>query len=167
MMPETSLVPSTHAVELICEAPQWGSDLQDILQKYAHAALEYLLPHHQNYQAQSFNLVLADDACLQSLNADWRDKDQPTNVLAFPALVMPSDFEAHEQTLGDVIIAFETAQKESDDLGIDLIEHSTHLMVHGLLHLLGHDHLVEAERLCMEDWEIRTLETLGYKNPYA
>lgn len=167
MTQEALFVPSIYAVELICEAPQWEGNLQDTLQKHADAALEYLLPHHQNNQARNFNLVLADDTCIQSLNADWRDKDQPTNVLAFPALVMPSDLEAHEQTLGDVIVAFETARKESDDLGIDLIEHSTHLMIHGLLHLLGHDHLVEVERLCMEDWEIRTLETLGYKNPYA
>ena len=165
-MAQASLSIPISPVELVCESPQWDHALQNTLQTHAHTALSYLLPHHKSYTAQTFTLVLADDALIQSLNADWRDKDQPTNVLAFPALVMPDSLDTKEQTLGDVIIAFETAQQEANVLDLTLVEHSTHLMVHGLLHLLGHDHLVESERLCMEDWEIRTLETLGYTNPY-
>ncbi len=166
MMAQVPRTTSVHSVELVCETPQWDHALQSALQTHANTALDYLLPHHHGYTAQYFSLVLGHDTLIQGLNADWRAKDQPTNVLAFPALAMPDSLEAHETTLGDVIIAFETAQKESHALGLELIEHSTHLMIHGLLHLLGHDHLIETERLCMEDWEIRTLETLGYKNPY-
>ena len=166
MMTQTIPSPSGQNVTLIAESPLWISKLQDTLQAAANAALDVLLPHHPDYTAHAFTLVLADDTLLQSLNADWRDKNQPTNVLAFPAFDMPCDLDAQERTLGDVIMAFETAQKEAETLGIGLSEHSTHLMIHGLLHLLGHDHLTEDEQLDMENWEIRTMKLLGHRNPY-
>ena len=165
-MPKTAPASVHPTTELLRESSLWSLELHATLQKKADTALEFLLSHHPNHIAQTFSLVLADNACLQDLNAQWRDKNQPTNVLAFPAAALPNAMDGVAQTLGDVLIAFETAQKEAGMLNIDLAEHSTHLMVHGLLHLLGHDHLCEAERLSMENWEIRTLEILGYHNPY-
>ena len=166
MMSEPAFSSAHSQVSLLCPSTDWTPELQRCLRTQADTALEYLLPKHPAYSAQTFDLVLADDACLQRLNADWRAKDQPTNVLAFPALPLAGAPKGIVQTLGDVIIAFETARTEADTLNITLEEHSTHLMVHGLLHLLGYDHLNAVERHDMEDWEIRTMKRLGYRNPY-
>ncbi len=103
-------------------------------------------------------LVLADDATIQSLNHDFRGKNKPTNVLSFP-----SD-EANE--LGDVILAFETIAREALAQHKTLKTHTTHLIVHGTLHLLGFDHEDEADALIMESLEIEILSKLAIENPY-
>ncbi|RXF73118.1 rRNA maturation RNase YbeY [Hansschlegelia zhihuaiae] len=110
-------------------------------------------------------VTLADDERLRELNGAWRDKDQPTNVLTFPAF--EPDEMADAPMLGDVILAFETVAREAREQGKAVESHLAHLVVHGVLHLFGHDHLDEAEAEAMEALETRALARLGIADPYA
>jgi probable rRNA maturation factor len=122
--------------------------------------------------AVEVSIRLADDAEVQGLNASFRGKDKPTNVLSFP-MMQPDLIEAIENSddgevlLGDIILAQETCAREALERGISLENHATHLIVHGTLHLLGHDHENDAEAQAMEIVEIRALETLGIDDPYG
>jgi probable rRNA maturation factor len=111
-------------------------------------------------------VALADDAQVAELNASYRGKDKPTNVLSFPAVPMlPVDDEP--RFLGDIILALETLEREAADLGLPLAHHMQHLVVHGLLHLLGYDHQTEDEAKEMEGLEVRILAQLAIADPYA
>lgn len=105
-------------------------------------------------------ILFADDATVRELNARFRGKDKPTNVLSFPA---PAGF--HER-LGDVALAYETVAAEAADQGKPLADHALHLIVHGLLHLQGYDHETEADAQEMEGEERRILARLGIADPY-
>ena len=91
------------------------------------------------------SLVFADDATVKALNAEWRGKDKPTNVLSFPAFPLkPGD--KLPPLLGDVILAFETVAREAAEEGKPLDHHISHLVLHGFLHLLGYDHETDGRR---------------------
>ncbi len=105
------------------------------------------------------SVALADDATVRNLNRDYRAKDRPTNVLSFPA--------PHGPLLGDVIIAYETLQREAEEEGVAPRDHLVLLTVHGLLHLLGYDHLTEPEAVEMEAIETAVLAGLGINDPHA
>lgn len=107
--------------------------------------------------------VFADDAMVHALNRDFREKDKPTNVLSFPD---GEDDGTGTINLGDVILALETIQREAVEQEKPFIDHLTHLMVHGTLHLLGYDHMTEAEAKEMESLEVALLAKLGINDPY-
>ncbi|MBQ7304037.1 MAG: rRNA maturation RNase YbeY [Alphaproteobacteria bacterium] len=116
------------------------------------------------------NLCLSDDDTVHKLNLEFRGMDKPTNVLSF-ANIDGDDFEDaldHENVIemGDIIIAYETMQEQSKEQEISLEHHFCHLWAHGLLHLLGYDHIDENDRIEMEQLETLILEKLGIKNPY-
>ena len=116
------------------------------------------------------NLVLSDDQTVHQLNKQFRNIDRPTNVLSFANIDDPFFDEilksAEDIELGDVIMAFETLSKEADELEISLKDHFCHLWVHGMLHILGYDHIKDNERLEMEAREVEILKKLGIENPY-
>ncbi|MFN3644799.1 MAG: rRNA maturation RNase YbeY [Gemmobacter sp.] len=119
-----------------------------------------------------------DDARIAALNADFRGKPQPTNVLSWPseergaalpgtAPALPRPGEPGDPAeLGDVAIAWETCAAEAEAAGKPMVHHVTHLIVHGILHLLGYDHEHDADATLMEVIEVRALATLGVGNPY-
>lgn len=113
------------------------------------------------------SLVLGDDALLQRLNHEYRGVDAPTNVLSFPGESAPPPDDGRPRVLGDVIVAYQTARAEAAAAGRPLGDHLRHLMVHGMLHLLGHDHQSDAEAEAMERLEVRVLAGLGVADPYA
>jgi probable rRNA maturation factor len=89
-----------------------------------------------------------DDAEVRTLNASYRGKDKPTNVLSFP-MMGPDELAsppAHGGLLGDIVLAFETCVREAEEKGVAVADHASHLIVHGTLHLLGHDHGDEGRR---------------------
>ena len=119
------------------------------------------------------SIVLADDPFVHTLNRTWRGKDKPTNVLSFPQLegVEEEDFpdlpDDERVSLGDLVLALETLERESAEQDKEMRAHFAHLVVHGTLHLLGYDHeRGEADAQEMENMEIKILGQLGYKNPY-
>lgn len=116
---------------------------------------------------------LTDDAEVQQLNRQYRHKDRPTNVLSFP-MVQPDLLEGlansddGEVLLGDIVLARETCAREAGEKHVEFVDHATHLIVHGALHLLGFDHEQgAAEAEAMEALERDILATLGIDDPYA
>ncbi|MCA3597246.1 MAG: rRNA maturation RNase YbeY [Methylobacterium sp.] len=113
-------------------------------------------------------VLLTDDAAMQRLNAHFRGSNKPTNVLSFPAPAMPSGAgDAESLFLGDLALGYETCAAEAMADGKSLGDHLSHLVVHGVLHLMGHDHETEAEADEMEDRERAILASLGISDPYA
>jgi len=111
------------------------------------------------------SLCLADDDALRTLNSRWRGLDKPTNVLSFPS-APPGDLK-DAMTLGDIALAYETLEREADDLGVPLADHYRHLLTHGFLHLVGYDHETDSDAERMEALETRILAALGVSDPYA
>jgi probable rRNA maturation factor len=115
---------------------------------------------------------LTDDAEVHQLNAQYRGKDKPTNVLSFP-MIEPDLIEALTQNsddgeviLGDIVLAHGVCAAEAEEKGFTVEQHATHLIVHGVLHLLGYDHQGDSEAEAMESMERAALETLGIPDPY-
>lgn len=111
------------------------------------------------------SVLLADDETLRRLNADFRGKDKPTNVLSFPAASHASSGDAPAH-IGDIALAFETCAREAKEEGKPVADHMTHLVVHGVLHLLGYDHETDQDAGAMEAREIAILAALGITDPY-
>jgi probable rRNA maturation factor len=111
-------------------------------------------------------IVLTDDASIRALNKQWRGRDEPTNVLSFPALA-PFTNSRQPRLLGDIVIAYETTEREAAEQGKRVADHLAHLTVHGFLHLLGYDHESDAEAETMESLERKILARLDIADPYA
>jgi probable rRNA maturation factor len=116
------------------------------------------------------SVLLTGDDEVRRLNAEWREKDRPTNVLSFPMLdpddLRDANVAGPELLLGDIVLARGVCSAEAADKGVTVEQHATHLLVHGTLHLLGYDHHDERDAADMEAREIRALERLGIANPY-
>lgn len=124
------------------------------IQEVVSACLQYFAVKKQRELA----VVLADNAQVQRLNCEFRGKDKPTNVLSFP-----SDEEAE---WGDIILAYEVIDAEAAEQGKSFHDHFCHLLVHGMLHLFGYDHIEQDEAEEMEAIEIEILSKLAIANPY-
>jgi probable rRNA maturation factor len=145
-------------VDIVIDSPLWSSqpDATAMLRRAIGAAAEMTATAGPRELA----MMLCDDAAMRELNARWRGRPEPTNVLSFPA-------PAGSQTLGDIAIAYETTAREAEAEGKSFCDHLAHLAVHGFLHLLGYDHQSDAEAAEMERLEVAILARLGMRNPYA
>ncbi|MEQ1954107.1 rRNA maturation RNase YbeY [Mesorhizobium sp. CN2-181] len=153
-------------IDISVEAGGWPSE--ELLGMLAAHAAEAAIAEAGGHAAQpvELSLMFTDDAHIQVLNAEWRDKDKPTNVLSFPAF--PTQIgDALPPLLGDIVLAFETVKNEAALEGKPFEHHITHLIVHGLLHLMGHDHETDGEAEVMEELERRALARLAIPDPYA
>jgi probable rRNA maturation factor len=110
------------------------------------------------------SIVLTDDSVIRSLNRDWRGIDKPTNVLSFPASGATTGEGTH--LLGDIVIAFETLERECADESREFLHHLAHLAVHGFLHLNGYDHETDRQAEEMEGLESRIMAGLNMPDPY-
>lgn len=163
-------------VDCIIEDPRWEAlGLDPLAQSAVIAAL-----HHLGLPQTGFTLCLmgCDDARIAVLNADFRGKPQPTNVLSWPSddrapprpganppLPQPGPPDMPEE-LGDIAIAYDTCAREAEAAGLPMPDHVTHLVVHGFLHLLGYDHITDEDAELMERHEVGILATLGVNDPY-
>jgi probable rRNA maturation factor len=110
-------------------------------------------------------IVLTDDSAIRALNRDWRCKDATTNVLSFPAKE-PRDARGSTRLLGDIVIAYETTEREARAEHKPFAHHVAHLAVHGFLHLVGYDHATDDEAAAMEKLETAILARLDVPDPY-
>ena len=152
--------------------PPWPdqTDWADLAER-ALGALASLAPELANPRL-SASLLFTDDAEVQALNRDWRGKDKPTNVLSFPMLdradLLALAPDGPPELLGDIALAYETCAREAADKTVTLTDHATHLLIHGLLHLAGHEHETSpADAAAMEMIEIKALALLGIADPYG
>ncbi|MEY2942435.1 MAG: hypothetical protein RLY97_449 [Pseudomonadota bacterium] len=122
------------------------------------------------------SLLFTDDAEIRTLNHEWRGKDKATNVLSFPMLTraellgleQTDNKNAPPEMLGDIAIAYETCAREAAEKSIPIQSHAAHLIIHGLLHLAGHDHEISpTDAEAMEKIEIIALASMGISNPYC
>lgn len=147
-------------IDIEIEDPAWTSALPDA-EALARRAAEAALASESAGDDIGIVLLLTDDASVRELNARFRGKDAATNVLSFPA---PANPEGH---LGDVALAFGVCAREAQAQGKPLAHHLQHLVAHGVLHLLGYDHMSEDEAEAMEGLERVVLAGLGVPDPYA
>ena len=162
-------------LEIALEADEeWDSSRswEPLVRKAAEAAIvESAFPQlGEATRPVELSVRLAGDDEVRALNAHWRGKDKPTNVLSFP-MAEPYELEQADEDgpaimLGDIILAHGVVEREAAEKGVSINEHATHLVVHGTLHLLGYDHVAEADAAEMESREVRALARLGIANPY-
>jgi len=152
-------------IEFVETSPLWKRVLP--YRKLAKTAIDVALAESgvQLKRGVEMAVHLIDDDKIRVLNAQWRKKNSPTDVLSFPAV--NSEKVSDTRLLGDVLIAYETMERDAKAEGRPLGEHFTHLVVHGFLHLLGHDHMAELEAEAMEKLETQILAKLGISDPYA
>jgi probable rRNA maturation factor len=163
-------------VETMVEDARWEAfGLAPLAERAARAALSGAgLP----VEGFSISLMGCDDARIAALNADFRGKPQPTNVLSWPSDERGAEFAGEvpeppepgdpddPESLGDIAISWETCAREAEVQGKPMADHVTHLIVHGVLHLLGYDHIEEEDAAVMEGLEVRVLASLGVSDPY-
>lgn len=147
-----------------------ATDWEDLAESAADA-LAQVAPELANPRL-STSILFADDAEVHVLNREWRGKDKPTNVLSFPMLeredLLDLASDGPPELLGDIALALETCGREAQEKHLTLEQHATHLIIHGLLHLAGHDHEISPEDArIMEQLEIKALALLGIADPYG
>ncbi len=155
----------TLLVELSVEDPAWAAvaDLETLAERTLAVALDESSEAVSG--AAEVSCLFCDDAAIRALNAQWRGQDKPTNVLSFPTGTPAA--AGTVRLLGDIVLGFETIEREAREEGRPLDAHVAHLLVHGLLHLLGHDHAEPREAEAMEALETRIMRKLGRADPYA
>ena len=151
--------------------PGWDDSVpqaEALARRAAAAALAGArLPSHLDGRVLELGLRLSDDAELRTLNRDYRHRDKPTNVLAFALLDEAVPASAAPVLLGDVVVSRETMLAEARSRSKPAADHLSHLVVHGVLHLVGYDHQAAGEADIMEAREIAILAQLGVPDPYA
>jgi len=151
--------------DLTVETDAWPdeSGLRGLVARAVNTTID--LAHPALADDCELSVVFTDDAHVRALNRQYRGKDYPTNVLSFPA--PPAKVDGFGPLLGDIVVAYETVAREATAEGLVFEDHLSHLVVHGLLHLLGHDHEDDAEATAMESLEVAILARLGIADPYA
>ncbi|MEP0068432.1 rRNA maturation RNase YbeY [Pyruvatibacter sp.] len=174
-MPDPASKPDTDRasllqIDILRQNGDWDTldDVEDLIRAAVRAALRPSVDNAAD-QVIEVSILLENDAALRALNKQWRNKDKPTNVLSFPAPPLPDAMLAMqtERHLGDMALSFDTLAAEARTENKTLSDHLQHLVVHGMLHLQGHDHQTPDEADEMEDLERRILADLGIGDPYA
>lgn len=164
------------AVDCLTEDHRWDAlDLEGLAERAARAVFVRLGLQPQGYEV---SVLACNDPRIAELNADFRGKPQPTNVLSWPSAergaaqpgampVPPGPAGQGPVELGDIAIAYDICAAEAAAAGRSLRDHALHLLVHGMLHLLGFDHEHDADASLMEGLEVEILGKLGVADPYT
>jgi probable rRNA maturation factor len=149
---------SAVTADIVVESALW--DAQPKAETTVRAAILAAAAH--STQGGEVSILLSDDSSVREFNRQWRGLDKPTNVLSFPAPKSP----AAEGLLGDIVIAYETLQRECEDEDRDFLHHLAHLSVHGFLHLIGYDHQTDAQAEAMEGLESKIMTSMNMPDPW-
>ena len=172
---EIRLVRDSLNIDFVVQDKNWNvflSQNQDKMADIIIACFKHSKTELPSGQDNHIAIILTDDADIQAINNQWRNLNKPTNVLSFPV------FERHEITdksylsqpileFGDIIIAWNYCQNESNHVNIPFDEHILHMIVHGTLHILGYDHINMLDAQIMEPLEVKILKEFGLENPYS
>jgi len=167
-MPQPNNIHQGHAINLIVDCELWQNQSLNYNQ-IVTSVVEFILKKELISEYIEINVRLTGDAVIQQLNKEFRHQDKPTNVLSFPC---HSDdnlniFLGEELLqLGDIALAYETIEREAKEQHKTFKDHFIHLLVHGILHILGFDHITDEEAEEMETLEIEILKELKIANPY-
>lgn len=168
-MPDSACDPgrrsASHHILLSVNSKDWTQEQLDLQALSTRLFLMVTKPYKSIFE---ISIVFTTNDEIQKLNAKYRGKDKPTNVLSFPSGLYHPDKQQQIPVipLGDVILGYETIKQEAAEQGIPFLDHLTHLLLHGFLHLLGYDHELDDEAEVMEALEIQHLKALGINNPY-
>lgn len=159
------------AVAIAMPCREWLGAVPAVRRVCRRAAVAALAAAETSLAESELSMMLTDDATIADLNRRYRGRDAPTDVLSFsnPDLKpgTPPSAGAAPALLGDVVVAFETASADAAEDGKSLSDHLAHLVVHGVLHLLGYDHEDDGDARSMEALEVAVLAGLGIENPYS
>lgn len=148
----------THKTYVITKVRQWK--INNIFAKdVKYIALNAL--NYMNIKSSEMCIMLATDKLIRQYNKQFRNIDKPTNVLSFKSDIL------YDNHMGDIIIALETLEAEAEVQGKTFYNHFAHILTHGILHLLGYDHVQESDAQVMESLEIKILSQIGINNPYG
>ena len=147
-------------IDVLVESPLWDKEPEAsaTVERAINTAAEAI-----DAAAGEVVVMLTDDEAIRALNRDWRKIDKPTNVLSFPAVRTPG---IEPLMLGDIVIAYETLQRECAEEDRVFLHHLAHLAVHGFLHLMGYDHQDDSDAEAMEQLESNILARLDMPDPY-
>lgn len=157
-------------IDVAVESDQW-KDIEafdELAQTTSNVVTQWLIAHEGAKFPQlpmELSVLLTDDASIKEINSEWRKQDKATNVLSFPTKEL-SVGDTPLPLLGDIIFAYETILRESEELTKSFEEHLTHLFIHGFLHLLGYDHINDTDAEQMEHIETGILTSIGLSDPY-
>ena len=157
-------------MQLDVDVEHWPSGEWEALAERVAEQIAPLVPELANPRLVA-SVLFTSDKEIHALNREWRDRDKPTNVLSFPMLerleLVHLDPEGPPEMLGDIALAHGVCAREAAEKGVSLADHAAHLLVHGFLHLAGHDHeLGEEQAEAMEDLEVKVLARMGIADPY-
>ena len=157
------------SLDITVEDPAWHTHCPD-LEALSARVLETALASVPSFAGRAgpfeLSLLFTDNDTIQRLNCEFRNKDKPTNILSFPMIDAQSP-QSPIQPLGDLALALGVVLEECAVQSKTPADHLSHLLVHGFLHLIGHDHESDGEAKAMENLEIAILDRLGLKNPYS
>ncbi|MEO0689276.1 MAG: rRNA maturation RNase YbeY [Pseudomonadota bacterium] len=158
-------------LEIAFEEP-WPETAEALTLAEKCAEFVGLVAPELNHERLVTSVLFTDDDTVHALNHQWRDRDKSTNVLSFPMLdrgkLAGLAIEGPPEMLGDIALAYETCVREADEKGVPLEHHAAHLIIHGLLHLAGYDHVhSDEEAEAMEALEIAALAKMGIPDPYG
>ncbi len=141
------------------QAGDWDGKIKN-LQKYSEKVINTCLKvaGRKIIRGMEINLILTDDKNIQKINKLYRKKDKPTNVISFET--------GDELLLGDIFMSYDTLVREAQEQKLSFLSHFTHLLVHGTLHILGYDHIIDTDAEIMENLEIKILQKFKIANPY-
>lgn len=168
---------NNNIVDVVVEDTSWGGiGLEDLSVKAFECVIQKVMLKSGPYE---ISILACNDARIAELNSEFRQKNKATNVLSWPSYELSansdggspevpptSDFGEPFVNIGDIAIAYETCANEAKQAGISTGNHVTHLITHGILHLLGYDHETDADADLMEKLEIELLASMGIGNPY-
>lgn len=160
----------TLSIDISVQEPEWENqpEVESQISTAVETAVKMAkLPDVVAGKNLEISIVLGNDDLIHVLNKEYREKDNPTNILTFATIDGEEPEHGDVFNLGDVVLAYQTIEREANEQEKFIRDHIMHLAVHGTLHLLGYTHSEESEATIMESLEIRVLEKLGVQNPYT